>query len=257
LSRRWTPLASGSVFVIYVALKAVALFFPESLPDEPPGDIRKQIAAVRSLTSESREGVHIEIPHGWSVVTFSPAPQVVAPFAGADPIRVARPWRALAAAGRTEGYCDIILERDTIRLRDLDEEAAAIKRTVAGITYERNAFDWFVSDRKARWKLLIRTSDDLLHNAPLLPRTIDLKLVTDARSFLGGLQARKIGYSAKLNARESAGLIYVLAHRGQWQYTLIGILGDPTRRCTIDFTWIQEHVTFDVSTFRQTEAEPQ
>jgi hypothetical protein len=244
---RWTPLASGTTGVSAAVILTIALMLRHSpLPDAPAGDFGKQVAGVKSGSSKVFDGVHVVLPQGWTFARYGHSPQLqsrlTVPGLGQVPVGPRR--RVLFAAGRTPGSCVAILERDSIEHMDLEGDAAAIRKAAPG-DYRRNVFNWATTTREGRFKQLVNTADEILNGAGPSDHTTAISLVTEKPTYLGTHAAREIGFAASLNDREKAGLLYVLAHKDRWQYALVGVVEEPPRLCTIEITWIQEHLSFD------------
>jgi len=128
---------------------------------------------------------------------------------------------------------------------NLDEDAATLKRTVDQNVYERNVFNWFTTSRESRFSLLVNTADEMLNQPGPSRRTIAFTRATESTVLMGHLPARHVAFSVNLNGRETAVLSYVVAHKNQWQYARIGVLGEPPRLCTLELVWIDGHLSFE------------
>lgn len=245
---RRTPLASGGVIItVGIVLTVLQMLARTPLPDAPPGDARARVAAVQSGTSATEDGVRVTIPRGWAFARYAHSPQVVerlnVPGLGVVPVGPNR--KVIFAAQRKPGECVVILERDAIEHMNVDEGAWAVKRAVAQNVYKRNVFNWFTSTREDRFKQLVNTADEMLNRPSAARRTIGFTPVADAATPLGTQPARGVGFAANLNGRETDALLYVLAHKGRWQYTLIAAIGEPPRLCAAEISWIQERLSLE------------
>ena len=245
---RRTPLASGAAVVtVGIVLTVLRMLGHTPLPDAPPGDARARVASVKSGMSATQDGVHVAIPQGWTFARYAHSPQVVerlnVPGLGVVPVGPNR--KVVFAALRKPGECVVILERDAIEHMNVDEDAASLKRAVAQNVYERNVFNWVTSSREDRFKQLVNAADEMLNRPAAARRMIGFTPVADSATPLGDQRARGIGFTADLNGRESDALVYVIAHKGRWQYTLIAAIGEPPRLCSAEITWIQEHLSLE------------
>jgi hypothetical protein len=171
----------------------------------------------------------------------SPQNRVTIPGLGQVPIDVKR--TVVFAARRTVGNCAVVVERAKVE-QTLDEDVAAIKRTVAQNIYHRNVFLW-VSGGPSWFAQLVDAADDILNDPGPATRIIDFKPVAEAAASIGRLAARTIGFSANVDARESDALVYAFVHQYQWQYTVITVVGEPPRQCAAELDWIQSRLSLE------------
>ena len=245
---RWTPLASGSKYVVIATVLGVArLFVHIPMPDIAPAAVHQHVASLRPSASGSQDGVRIELPQQWSLFArnvrspHSPQNRVTIPGLGQVPVDVKR--TVVFAARRDAGKCAVLFERARVE-QSLDEDVAAIERTVTQNVYERNVFNW-VSGGPSWFARLVDTADDILNEPGPAKRLIDFKPAGEASASIGRLPARQIGFSANVDGRESDGLMYVFAHQYQWQYAFIALVGEPPRQCAAELGWIQSHLSFE------------
>ena len=137
---RWTPLASRSKYLaIAMALFVARLFVHIPMPDIAPAAVPQHVASLRASASGSRDGVRIALPQQWSFArnvrsSHSPQNRITLPGLGQVPIDVKR--TVVSAARRDAGTCAVIVERAKVE-QSLDDDVAAIRRTVTQNVYER------------------------------------------------------------------------------------------------------------------------
>jgi hypothetical protein len=245
---RRTPLAAGTAGTAAAIIVGIAALFRHTPPpDVPPGDTRTQLAAVVAGPTATLEGVHVALPKGWTFARYAHSPQLIShvnlPGLGQVPIGPSR--RVIFAAQRSPGKCVVILERDRIEHMNLDEDAAALKQTIAQNSYERNLFKWFTTSRDARFQQFVNTADEMLNRPGPATRMIGFTRTSESAVSLGHQPARLMVFAATLNGRETDVLTYAVSHQWQWQYALIGLIDEPPRACTLELGWIEGRLSFE------------
>jgi hypothetical protein len=245
---RRVPLASGTTATTVAIVAGIALLFRHTpLPDLPPGDTSKHLAAIVAGSTTSQDGVHVTIPQGWKFARYAHSPQVVSritvPGLGQVPVGPSR--RVMFAAQRSPGTCVVILERDKIQNMNLDEDAATLRQTVDQNVYERNIFNWVTNGYEDRFKLLVNAADEILNQPGPSRRMIAFTRAKEQSAQLSRQPARQLLLTTNSNGREKGVLSYIVAHKNQWQYALIEIVGEPPRLCGLEIAWIRVQLSFE------------
>jgi len=244
---RWTPLASPWPYVAIGTILGLArLFVHHPLPDISPTAVQQHVTSLRMSASGAQDGVRVELPQHWKFARngpsrHSPQNRVTVPGFGQVPVDVKR--TVVFAARQDVGTCAVMFERAKIE-QSLDDDVAAIRRTVTQNVYKRNLFDW-VSGGPSWFARLVDAADDILNQPGPATRVIDFTPAGEASASIGRLPARQIGFSANVDGRESDALVYTFAHQYQWQYAYIGLVGEPRRQCAAELGWIQSHLSFE------------